>query len=117
MQGSNPNIMTSENGNEGMMEFGEEKPNPYTVENMQLAYQELLQGGDLMCTDVNLFNIRATHKYIKFKPQDTSQYQALISDSTLVLFDHPLHRKLTRGVRTTATLLYQMTNLTTNGLV
>lgn len=95
MQGGSQNIITSENGNEGLMEFADATPNPYTIENMQLAYQELIQAGEIECN--NLFNIRVTHKYIKFKPQDTNQYQMLISDSTLILFDHPLHRKLTRG--------------------
>ncbi len=89
MQGGSQNTITSENGNEGLMEFADATANPYTIENMQLAYQELIQAGEIECN--NLFNIRVTHKYIKFKPQNAEQRNLLLDNTSLILFDYPLH--------------------------
>jgi hypothetical protein len=95
---SNANAITSE-GNDGMMEFAESTPNPYTLENMQQALDQLTaeaEAGEISF-DPNMFNIRVTHKYIVFKPANNEEYETLIDDTTLILFDYPLHRKIIRG--------------------
>lgn len=83
-------------GSEGCMEFAAETPNPYTVSNMVAALNTLAISGELGC-DTSIFNIRVTHKYIKFKPQTEAQFDSLNDDTTLILFDYPLHRKITKG--------------------
>ncbi len=83
-------------GAEGCMEFAPQTANPYSVSNMDSALQELIDTGEFEC-DYNHFNVRATHKYIRFEPQDTLQYDELNDDSTLILFDYPLDRRITKG--------------------
>jgi len=63
---------------------------------MQLALNELYIHNQMDC-DTSIFNIRVTHKYIKFIPADSLEYIDLIQDSTLLLFDYPLDRKLTKA--------------------
>jgi len=92
----NPKSIQTEEGSEGLMEFAAPTANPYTLSNMQLALNELYAHHQLDC-DTSIFNIRVTHKYIKFIPADSSDYEELIDDTTLILFDYPLHRKITKG--------------------
>ena len=92
---SDASIMTGP-GSEGIMEFAPETPNPYTIENMQAALIELHNQNSLDC-DVSLFNIRVTHTYIRFEPQDSIQFGMLIQDSSLVLFDYPMDRRIIKG--------------------
>ena len=92
---SNAVIMTSA-GSEGCMEFAPQTRNPFSVENMDSALQELIDTGEFEC-DYNLFNIRPTHRYIRFEPQDSNEYDELNNDSSLILFDYPLDRRLIKG--------------------
>lgn len=92
---SNSSMLTGE-GAEGIMELAPETPNPYTLENMQAALMELQNQNSLGC-DASIFNIRVTHKYIRFEPQDSIQMGLLIQDTSLILFDYPLDRKILRG--------------------
>ncbi|MHB1277075.1 MAG: hypothetical protein ACYC1Q_01605 [Bacteroidia bacterium] len=63
---------------------------------MQIALDSLIANNELNC-DTSIFNIRVTHKYIKFKPQDSIQFGQLIQDTTIILFDYPMDRKLTKA--------------------
>lgn len=92
----NPQSLETEEGSEGLMEFAPATPNPYTLANMQLALNELYAHNQMDC-DTSIFNIRVTHEYIKFIPADSAAYIKLIQDSTLILFDYPLDRKLTKA--------------------
>jgi hypothetical protein len=83
-------------GSEGLMEFAPQTPNPYTLSNMQAALDSLSSRNELQC-DISKFQIRVTHKYIKFKPDDSVQYERLLDDTSLILFDYPLDRKITKG--------------------
>ena len=88
--------ITTSDGAEELMEFAPPTENPYTIPNMQMALDSLAAIDTNEC-DLSLFNIRVTHKYIKFKPQDSVQFGLLIQDTTLELFDYPLDRKLTKA--------------------
>lgn len=92
---SEANQMTGK-GAEGSMEFAPQTPNPYTIQNMQAAFMELERANAIDCKS-SFFNIRTTHKYIRFEPQDKIQYGLLIQDTSLVLFDYPLDRKIIKG--------------------
>lgn len=83
-------------GSEGLMEFAPQTPNPYTLLNMEAALDSLALRNELQC-DITKFEIRATHKYIKFKPQDSIQFGLLIQDTSLILFDYPMDRRITKG--------------------
>jgi hypothetical protein len=82
--------------NEGLMEFAPATTNPYTTQNMLAALNELKLSDEIKC-DINKFNIRVTHKYIRFEPQDSIENNTLKADTTLILFDYPLDRKITKG--------------------
>lgn len=87
---------TTGDGNEELMEFATQTDNPYTIENMEAALSELQASHSLDCGDIN-FNVRITHKYIRFEPTDSSHQELLTDDTTLILFDYPLDRKITKG--------------------
>jgi len=90
-----PTVLTAP-GSEGCMEFAAETANPYTVSNMQAALQTLAANNEIEC-DTSKFNIRATHKYVKFMPLNEVQYDSLNDDTTMILFDYPLHLRMTKG--------------------
>lgn len=72
---------------EGSYVLGEPKQNPYIVSNMQSSYSTLAARGIL---PPGTINIRATHYYVKFKPQNFDQYETLCKDSILDLSDLPI---------------------------
>ncbi len=86
----------TEPGSEGLMEFAPQTENPYTPSNMQAALESLSEKNELRC-EASRFNIRATHKYIKFTPADSIQAGLLIQDTSLILFDYPMDRKITKA--------------------
>jgi hypothetical protein len=88
---SNPisyEILQSENVD--MIVLGPQLTNPYSVENMTKAYESLkssnLKGGST--------EIKTTHYYVRFLPEDYLQLDYLEKDTTLILFDYPLDRKI-----------------------
>ncbi len=56
--------------------LGEQYPNPYSVSNIQNAYQYLKNNGE----NIGNLNITATDLYVRFLPQDTTQYNFLNND-------------------------------------
>lgn len=73
------------------MVLGEQFNNPYTVQNMQEALNALSASGEL---SENPFEVRITHRYIKYTPSNEAEYDALISDSNLVFYDYPLDHEI-----------------------
>ena len=71
----------------GLMELGRKLENPYSVSNMKLAYEELTSN---FPDSVKLLNIRATHRYIKFLPQNEEEYRQLEDINNFELFEYPL---------------------------
>ena len=71
--------------------LGKELKNPYTVENMQKAYDNLQasfrKAGMRIVEEVQL---RKTHLYVRFQPKDSTEYDLLMSDKTLDFYDYPL---------------------------
>ncbi|HMV07608.1 MAG TPA: hypothetical protein PKL56_13950 [Cyclobacteriaceae bacterium] len=67
--------------------LGENKRNPYTVQNMTTAWQYLLKTGLRPNAPAS---IRTTHLYIKFKPKNSDEYEVLHADSTLSFSDFPI---------------------------
>ena len=72
---------------EELVILGEKLVNPFTVENMQAAYNILKAGAQ----EIGTVNIsKPTHKYIKFMPQDSVQLELIEADTTLDLYSYPL---------------------------
>jgi hypothetical protein len=64
--------------------IGEKRKNPYTVENMNKAYKTLYGKEG---------NLKATHRYIMFKPTELEHYKKL-AESSLNLYDYPLDHEV-----------------------
>lgn len=70
--------------------------NPYTVTNMQLALNNLKEKISMKEITIgkgfqfDQKEIKTTHLYIKFSPQNLQQEAILKRDSTLIVFDYPL---------------------------
>lgn len=73
-------------GPEDPIKLGQKLPNPYTVEAMQRAYQELIEQEILTGEELK---ISETHKYVRFLPRTDEEFDLLVSDSTIVVLDHP----------------------------
>jgi hypothetical protein len=69
------------------MELGEPKQNPYTVENMAAAWQDLMGRGIITNTEAHVYT---SHYYVKFKPRNSDEYELLHRDSTLAFSDYPI---------------------------
>lgn len=69
------------------MVLGAQKFNPYTVANMAAALAELDAQG---IVSEKPFSVRLTHRYIKYKPSNEGEYDALTTDTNLVFYDYPL---------------------------
>lgn len=76
--------------------LGNKLNNPFSVENMQAALDTLKAHPDQLAgcmkapSSVNEIEITTTDLYVRFLPQDSTQYKRLMNDTTLTLFDFPL---------------------------
>ncbi len=80
-------LTENEEYHEGEVILGKKRKNPYLVDNMQLAYNTLLEQGDFACSQIV---VRPTHYYVKFMPRSLEQYEVLDHDSLLNLSPYPL---------------------------
>ena len=80
---------------EGMIQLGKKLDNPYSIENMRKAYQNL-SGSQLKSANITESNIEATHLYVRFLPKTDEDYAILVND-TLELFDYPLDYEIEEG--------------------
>ncbi len=70
----------------GTTVLGRKLPNPYSVTNMTNALNNLRTEYGM---EPNI-EIEPTDYYVRFLPQNLSQYDKLSTDTNLLLFDHPL---------------------------
>ena len=70
-----------EGGGKGLTVLGQKRSNPYTVDNIRLAYKSLYE--------VNLTSLSANHLYVRFLPQDPEDVGQLLSTG-LAFTDYPL---------------------------
>lgn len=70
------------------MVLGKELKNPYSVKNMQVAYESLRKQGYTSSIRQE-FSINPTHLYVRFSISDTTDYSLLV-DSAIELFTYPL---------------------------
>lgn len=68
--------------------LGKKLENPFSVKNMQIAYDNLKAEGKIQAKSE--IEISATHLYVKFKPKNEKELDILKKDSSLALFDYPL---------------------------
>ncbi len=78
--------------NEGLMKLGKQLENPYSVDNMQKAYNNLKGSNQLN----SAMTIEATHYYVRFLPANEQEYEMLKREG-LDLFDFPLDYEMEEG--------------------
>jgi len=71
-----------------MIELGDEINDPYAIHNIELAKASLRSAG------INVPAVQANRKYIRFLPADEYELDLLTQDSTLILFEFPLHYEI-----------------------
>lgn len=81
---------------QGMIQLGKKLENPYTVENMRKAYQNL-SDNQLKSANVSESDIDVTHLYVRFLPENFEELELLKQDTTLTLFDFPLDYEIEEG--------------------
>lgn len=84
----------SQYSTEGMMELGKQLENPYSVENMRKALNNLKKKGVSAKSSGDEIEITTTHLYVKFKPKNEEELSIIKRDSTFVLYTYPLDYEL-----------------------
>lgn len=74
------------NFTEGQIHLGKQLENPYSVENMQKAWDNIAT--PTMRSAMS--EVPTTHLYLKFKPQDEEQLSILKNDTSIIWYDYPL---------------------------
>jgi hypothetical protein len=70
---------------EGLISLGRKLDNPYTVANMQLAYEKIKQNGMHMPG----FIVDTTHKYLRFQPRTLKEFEFLENHSVIQISETP----------------------------
>ena len=78
----------SKNYPSGTIVLGKQLENPYELEVMQKAYDNILTQSPN--GKVSGEKLTETHLYIKFMPESEKEYMILKADSTLILYNYPL---------------------------
>jgi hypothetical protein len=73
--------------------LGKKLENPYTVNNMQQAYKNIISGENNKTISEDI-PVRVTHLYLRFLPKDWNEYDNLKSDTVLKLYQIPLDYEL-----------------------
>lgn len=79
-----------------MTQLGNKLDNPYAVETMQRALNNLKSSGSNKRATNEDIEISTTHLYIKFKPENEEELAILKRDSTLNLYEYPLDYEIVK---------------------
>ena len=85
--GNNAGGFSNANNGDVEMLLSNQLPNPYTIANMQNAYNILYGQG---------YTITANYLYVRFKPANEDQLGILMDDEDLELQDHPMDYAVTQ---------------------
>lgn len=91
--GNNEGGQSTANGQ--MTQLVKQLENPYSVANMQKAYNNLQKSNARI--SIEGIEVTTTHKYIKFKPKNNQELELLKDDTTLVLYSYPMDYEITQG--------------------
>ncbi|HKJ40682.1 MAG TPA: hypothetical protein VKA27_01265, partial [Sunxiuqinia sp.] len=76
---------------EGQMVLGEQLENPYSVENMQKALE------NVEAQLKSAIKVEPTHYYVRFRPKSEQELGLITGDTTLYVYDYPLDVEIKRG--------------------
>lgn len=87
--------LSVDDGEDAEVVLGRKLNNPYTVSNMQVAYNQIKSQ---LRTTYAVTTLAPTHRYVKFMPKDSIELGHIEADTTLDLFVYPLdYEILTEG--------------------
>lgn len=75
---------------EGMMILGEKIKNPYSVENMKKAFDNLRTNNEFKSLSQEDITITTSHLYLRILPKNEEEVNWFIEDTTMEMFDYPL---------------------------
>lgn len=75
---------------EGEIVLGEKLDNPFSVSNMQKAYNSLLKDKNKLSQLSTLGEIKTTHYYVRFLPKSEEELDILQSHTDWILYEYPL---------------------------
>ncbi len=78
---------------EGQTILGKKLENPYSVENMQKAFDNLTSENKLK----SAIKIEPTHYYVRFRPKSEQELETILRDTTLTFYSYPLDFEIKRG--------------------
>lgn len=84
---SDPSSTSSQIITDEMTVLGQQLENPYSVENMRKALENLSPKTRAGITDMD---IQPTHYYVKFHPRSSEELDLILQDSTIIWYDIPL---------------------------
>jgi hypothetical protein len=82
---------------DGIIKLGKKLENPYSVENMQRALENLKKSNVSAKTTTSGLNVETTHLYVKFIPKNEDELSILKRDPTFVLYEYPLDYEIAEG--------------------
>lgn len=83
-------IPISQYATQGMIKLGKQLENPYSIDNMRKALNNLNKKRASAKFSTDEIEIITTHLYVKFIPKNEQELSILKRDSTLVLYTYPL---------------------------
>lgn len=87
--------LSVDDGEDAEVILGRKLNNPYTVSNMQVAYNQIKPR---LRTTYTVTTLAPTHRYVKFMPKDSTDLGRIEADTTLDLSVYPLdYEVLTEG--------------------
>lgn len=72
--------------------LGKEIPNPYSLTYMRQALKELSEKS--LSKAASDYQIEANFLHVRFLPKDDAEFETLLSDTTIELFDRPMLREI-----------------------
>ncbi|MBP5456929.1 MAG: hypothetical protein J6Y37_10535 [Paludibacteraceae bacterium] len=84
--------LQSQESQSGQIKLGEKWELPYSLRNVQAAYDSLMAENPLRSGGHE--QLQATHYYVRFLPKDSAEMAELLMDTTLFLSDFPWDRDI-----------------------
>ena len=86
--------LTKEEEYEKYTVLGVKNKIPCSVANMTKAFQSLMNNSTAIKHPDGKYSLKNTHNYVKFKPEDSIQYEKIINDTILAVSDEPFEYEI-----------------------
>lgn len=87
-----PQNLLNEKDKLTMVELGKQLENPYSIENMRKAWDNLKKNN----SNLGDLSIEPTHLYLKFKPANEEELTTLKNEQSFDLYDYPMDKEVVK---------------------